>query len=100
MVIHAGLASVLKIPEIALARDEATPLAGSLASVLEEFDIPVDRKTQVIVGLIAVGAATYGPRFYLYNERMKREKNKPANSTAKVVTIDGIEYPAPEGFAS
>lgn len=74
MIVHAGLASVTKVQELVIDSDESKVLATSLANVLAEFDIQPDPKAQAIVGLIIAASSIYGPRMYLYNERMKREK--------------------------
>lgn len=76
LIVHAGLASVTKIEELSLEPTEGKVLAQALANVLAEFDIQPDPKVQAIVGLIVAGGSIYGPRMYLYQERMKREKAK------------------------
>lgn len=99
MIVHAGLASVTKIKEFKLDKDEGNALANAVANVLVEFDIPVDDKTAAIVGLVVVGASTYGPRMYLYNERMKEEK-RAKKAPATIHTIDGVVFDPVNGLQS
>jgi len=79
------LASVTKIEELSLDQTEGKTLAVALANVLAEFDIQPDPKVQAIVGLVVAGASIYGPRMYLYNERIKAEKAKRTNQSFQVV---------------
>lgn len=90
IIVHAGLASLTKTPEWELSRDEGDALAKSLVSVLEQFDVTPDPKVQAIVGLVMTGGMIYGPKMYLYNERMKQRKAKPS-----VVSIDGRNFEEP-----
>jgi len=86
IIVHAGLASVTKIKELEIDPTEGKSLAVALANVLAEFDIQPDPKVQAIVGLVVAGASIYGPRMYLYNERMKAEKAKRVPQNFQVVT--------------
>ncbi len=82
IIVHAGIASATKVPELSIEDDEAKVLATAVASVLEEFDIQPDPKVQAIVGLVIAAGSIYGPRVYLIRERQKeqrRVKNKPAD---------------------
>jgi len=85
IIVHAGLASVSKIKELEIDQTEGKSLAIALANVLAEFDIQPDPKVQAIVGLVVAGASIYGPRMYLYNERMKAEKAKRVPQPFQVV---------------
>ncbi len=89
IVVHAGLASVTKIKELELDTVEGKTLATAVANVAVEFDIPIDRKTQALVGLIVAGASIYGPRLYLYNERMK-DVRKARKHGPTVVAMTGF----------
>lgn len=73
-ILHVGLASVSKTPELVLQDDEATMLAASTARVLEEFDIRPDPKIEAIIGLVTACGIVYGPRVYMITERKKRER--------------------------
>lgn len=77
-IVHAGLASATKTPELALDTDEATSLAQATANVLIEFDVQPNPKVQAVVGLVMVAGSLYGPRVYLIKERRKEEKEKRA----------------------
>lgn len=79
MIVHAGIASMTKITELEIDNAESDALATSLANVLEHFDIAPDPKVQAIIGLVTTAGMIYGPRFYLYNERLKQSKKKPAS---------------------
>lgn len=70
------MASVSKVPEFEIEQTEAKTLAQALANVLAEFDIQPDPKVQAIVGLVVAAGSIYGPRMYLYNERVKADKAK------------------------
>lgn len=74
-IIHLGLSSATKTPELKLEDEEAEALAKSTAMVLEEFDIRPDPKIEAIVGLVTTAGMIYGPRVYLITERKKRERN-------------------------
>ena len=84
MIVHAGIASVTKINELAIGKQESDALATAVANVLAEFDVTPDPKVQAIVGLVVTAGTIYGPPMYLYNERMKASKKKP-----EVVTMNG-----------
>ena len=80
VIVHAGLASATKVPEIAVDETEARVLATAVSDVLEQFDIQPDPKIQAIVGLVIAAGSIYGPRMYLVRERQKtakREKQRP-----------------------
>lgn len=72
-IVHLGIASATKTPEMALDDEEAKNLAAATATVLQEFDIRPDPKVEAIVGLITAAGMVYGPRVYLITERKKKE---------------------------
>ena len=74
-IVHIGLASATKTPELKLEDEEAEALAKSTAVVLEEFDIRPDPKIEAIIGLVTTAGMIYGPRVYLITERKRRERN-------------------------
>lgn len=94
IIVHAGLANFTKIREFEIDASEGKALATAVANVLVEFDIPIDSKTQAMVSLIVAGASIYGPRLYLYNERMKGQKKARAGT---VVPIRPEGFGAPNG---
>lgn len=78
-IIHMGIASATKTPELKLEDEEAEALAKSTAVVLEEFDIRPDPKIEAIIGLVTTAGMIYGPRVYLIAERKKQEKRDKDN---------------------
>lgn len=73
-VLHVGIATATKTPEMVLDDQEASLLANATANVLEQFDIRPDPKIEAIIGLIMAAGSIYGPRLYLINERKKASK--------------------------
>jgi len=73
VVIHTGIATATKTPEIAIEKDDAETLARATANVLAEFDITPDPKVTAIIGLIMAGGAVYGPMTYNIQTRRKQE---------------------------
>lgn len=73
-IIHMGLASATRTPELKLEDEEAEALAKSTAVVLEEFDIRPDPKIEAVIGLVTTAGMIYGPRVYLITERKKMER--------------------------
>lgn len=90
MLVHAGLATMTKVHEFKLEDTESRLLASSVANVLIEFDITPDPKAQALVGLIMVGSTIYGPRMYLYNERMKEERAAKRQRPVMVHPMGGV----------
>lgn len=91
VVVHAGLASLTKIDELAIEESEGKSLATAIANALHEFGVPIDPKTQALVNLVVSGGMIYGPRMYLYNERMKQQKKERQHGPTVVQMV-------PEGF--
>jgi len=73
-IVHVGIASATKCPEIALQDDEAKALSAATADVLKQFDIRPDPKIEAVIGLCMVAGGIYAPRVYLIRERLKEEK--------------------------
>jgi hypothetical protein len=73
-VLHVGIATATKTPEMVLDDSEASLLANATANVLEQFDIRPDPKIEAIIGLIMAAGSIYGPRMYLISERKKADK--------------------------
>jgi len=61
VILHAGISTATKTPEIAIDTDDATTLAKATANVLAEFDITPDPKVAAIVGLVVAAGTVYGP---------------------------------------
>lgn len=72
-VLHIGIASATRTPEMALQDDEAKSLAGATAEVLQQFDIRPDPRIEAVVGLCIVAGGIYAPRIYMIRERHKEE---------------------------
>lgn len=73
-IVHIGVATVSKTPELKLEDDEAELLAKSTAVVLDEFDVRPDPRVEAIIGLVTAAGSIYAPRVYLIRERKKLEK--------------------------
>jgi hypothetical protein len=74
VIVHAGLASVTKTPELELERDDAGNLAKATATVLEEFDITPNPKVAAVIGLVTTAGMIYGPKVYMIRERKREER--------------------------
>lgn len=72
-IMHIGIATATKMPEMVLEEDEAKNLAAATATVLSEFDIRPDPKIEAIIGLVTAAGMIYGPRVYLITDRKKKE---------------------------
>ncbi len=74
VIVHSGLASATRTPELALESDDANALAKASAAVLVEFDITPNPKVQAVVGLVMTAGAVYGPKIYMIKERRKEQR--------------------------
>lgn len=74
MLVHVGLASATKTPELELEEKEADTLAQATARVLEEFDFTPSPKVQAVVGLIVACGSIYGPKAIQIKMRWDAEK--------------------------
>jgi hypothetical protein len=79
MIVHAGIASATKTPELELTEPEANQLGKSVGAVMDEFGFQPDPRTQAIVGLVITAGMIYGPRMYLIRERIAEPKKAPAS---------------------
>lgn len=75
MGIHAMGASILKTPEIALEKPEATQLGKSLQDLAAAYDHVVNPKTAAWIQLCIVTGAIYGPRVAAIRMREKTERD-------------------------
>lgn len=73
LIVHLGIASATKTPEMALDEEEGKLLAEATANVLAEFDIRPDPKLQAVIGLITAAGVVYGPRVVMIRARWKEE---------------------------
>lgn len=70
------LASLLKMPELAISIDEGNALAESINTVCKEYNLIVDSKTAALIGLITTAGMVYVPRFGAAIKRIKSERMK------------------------
>jgi hypothetical protein len=73
-IVHVGLASVTKTPELVLDDDDAKALTGATCNVLEQFDITPNPKVAAVIGLVTTAGMIYGPKVYMIRERKKEER--------------------------
>lgn len=71
--LHIGIATATKTPELKLTDEETKRMAQATARVLEEFDVRPDPKVEALVGLIIACGSIYTPRVYFVRERLKKE---------------------------
>jgi hypothetical protein len=93
MILHTGIATATKTPEIALDKEESDLLADAAANIMAEFDVTPDPKTQAIVAGIVACATVYGPR--VVSIRMRKAAEKAASEESNRATV----YNADGSFA-
>lgn len=76
VILHAGISTATKTPEIAIDNDDATTLAKATANVLAEFDITPDPKVAAIVGLVVAAGTVYGPMAVSIRMRKDAERKQ------------------------
>jgi hypothetical protein len=93
--IHSGVAAISKIPEIKLEETECHELTEAAAKVAAFYPVGINPKFIAWSHFFGVCCFVYGPRFYAFKDRMKKEHppNRP-----KVVTLplQGTNGPASE----
>ena len=98
------LASLLKMPELAISIDEGNALAESINTVCKEYNLIVDSKTAALIGLITTAGMVYVPRFGAAINRIKTERIKQTENLNRyeqrepVINVDTNgtgERPAP-----
>lgn len=81
----------IKVPEMALDKDEAKRLAIAIAEVKKHYpDTILTDKQLAWIALATVAGTTYGPRLYLLRERKKSEK-AAATPNPKVANLFGMQ---------
>ena len=90
---HIALAAFTKAPELTLEDSESDALAKSLWNVAQQFDMSPDPRIIAIAGLIATSAQIYGPRFYIIQDRRKKEKPIDAVNQNKEKSDDKSPFP-------
>jgi hypothetical protein len=76
VILHAGISTATKTPEIAIDSDDANTLAKATANVLAEFDITPDPKVAAIVGLVVAAGTVYGPMAVSIRMRKDAERKQ------------------------
>lgn len=96
------LASLLKMPELAISIDEGNALAESINTVCKEYNLIVDSKTAALIGLITTAGMVYVPRFGAAIKRIKSERMKQTENLNRyeqrepvIHTENNGERPAP-----
>lgn len=77
-IVHLGIATATKTPELNLDQGEADSLAMATANVLEQFDIRPDPKIEAVIGLVTTASVIYGSKVYMIRARMKEERESNA----------------------
>ncbi len=96
---HGTLAAVTKTPELEVNEREAKMLADPLAEILVMYDVAPSRELLLTMQLIHAGGYVYGPRFFMWRERMKAEAEERRAKAAKNVTPPSPVEQAREAFA-
>jgi len=89
MLLHVGIASSTRCPEMVLDKGESDMLAKATVNVMEQFDITPDPKVQAMAGLIIAAGTVYGPRVYLIRDRVKQEAKQRENPGGAIVEFPG-----------
>lgn len=72
--VHAGVAGLTSIPEIALAEDEAKELAKATIALEKAFPTNIDPRIFAVMNMVGISAAIYGPRIFAARMRMAEQK--------------------------
>lgn len=91
-ILHLGIASLTKNPELELEDAESRALALATQNVLEQFATEIDPRVTAVVGLVTTAGSIYGPRAFLIRERKRNAKPAPI--------IPPIDIPTPEKQAT
>lgn len=86
-IVHLGLSSVSKCPELKLDASESEALAKATANVLAQFDVTPDPKVTAVVGLVTTAGTIYGPRAFLIRTRKAEEKESKKSSGDNVAVF-------------
>lgn len=85
--IHAMVAGMAKIPELALDKSEANSVADAAAKVASLYDLTADIKVIAWSNLAMSLGMVYGTRIVAIRERKKSERIK---RQSKIVSINGV----------
>jgi hypothetical protein len=78
--LHGMAAVAFKAQEFALEKKEAEQLATALAAVADHYPMTIAPKTLAWINLVMASSAIYGPRIYLYRQRVNKERDEKDNS--------------------
>lgn len=71
--IHALLAGMTQIPEIAIDREQAEVLASAASEVMQHYDFGMNPEQQAWVNLMMVAGSIYGSKVFAYKIRKSQE---------------------------
>jgi hypothetical protein len=71
--IHALLAGMTQIPEIAIEREQAEVLATAASEVMQHYDFGMNAEQQAWVNLMMVAGSIYGSKVFAYKIRKSQE---------------------------
>lgn len=74
---HAMLATIIKMPELMLAPQEANLLANGMNEVAKHYDLTASQKALDWSNLIMLAATIYGPRIFAYRARQPVKEPAP-----------------------
>lgn len=77
---HAMLASLTKVNELSIEKEEAATLAQAISNVSRHYDVAANQQTLDWANLIMVCGSLYGSRMFAYRLRKSSEKRKPSQS--------------------
>jgi hypothetical protein len=75
LISHMGISGAINVPELALEKDDADLLANGIVPVLDQFDFTPDPRFVAVFGMFAAMGKVYGPKVYLYRNRVQAEKD-------------------------
>lgn len=71
--VHALLAGMTQIPEIAIDREQAEVLASAASEVMQYYDFGMNAEQQAWVNLMMVAGSIYGSMVFTYKIRKSQE---------------------------
>lgn len=97
--VHLGLATATKTPELMITDGEAKLLAKPLADILEELNLKPDPRLEKAFALIVAAASVYGPRVVMIQSRLKGERARSSGSGSTVTRPAATAPAAPQAPA-
>lgn len=71
--VHALLAGMTQIPEIAIDREQAAVLASAASEVMQHYDFGMNAEQQAWINLMMVAGSIYGSKVFAYKIRKSQE---------------------------